>query len=229
VIDNRDLNCSLRGGWQRPASDAWGNPHKNDYLYATVTPGSPTREAVYHPFIRSSDKYTVEIWYPSGSNRSTNSPWTISFDGGSTNVSVNQQIYGAQWVRIASGLPFAQGTNGQVRLSNSGEDEPSVIIGDAVRFVPSKSDFKDLFNGRGLSGWKGDSNYWSVREFPNRDDFEKMRSRLLLRTAAVLRGGPTAAASHGVRRWIDRSVRPSDVLRLMPPTLTQPLSANPTV
>jgi len=56
----------------------------------------------------------------------------VSYNGGSTNVLINQQSNGGGWRLIAAGVDFAKGTNGFVRLGNNAG--PNVVLADAVRF-----------------------------------------------------------------------------------------------
>ena len=77
--------------------------------------------------------YDVYIWYPQGANRANNAPWLVSYDGGSTNVLVNQQANGGAWRLIAPARLFLTGTNGFVRLSNNANI--SVVLADGVRFT----------------------------------------------------------------------------------------------
>ena len=83
-------------------------------------------------------KYDVYVWYPTYSSSSTSAPYLITYSGGTTSVSVNETTSPGTWVLIASGEQFAQGTSGNVKISNNSGDLKSVTA-DAVRFVYSAS------------------------------------------------------------------------------------------
>lgn len=130
VLDNTNSAVSFTGIWTTAtsATDKFGS----DYFFASSST-TVTATATYRPNFLNPGRYDVWLWYPAGANRASNSVWTISSLAGSTNVIVNQQINGGVWRLIAADWPFAEGTNGFVRLSN--QAGPSVVMADAVRFV----------------------------------------------------------------------------------------------
>lgn len=129
VIDNPE--ATFTGEWTEASSS--GDKYSTNYRFATTVPGAATATATWRPNIVTSGRYDVFVWYPEGGNRANNAPYLVSFSGGSTTVPVNQQTGGGAWQLIASGVEFARGTNGFVRLSN--DAGPTVVIADAVRFV----------------------------------------------------------------------------------------------
>lgn len=133
VMEN--YNATYSGTWQTGTSAA--GRLGNDYRFSAVTNGSPTATATYRPNIRVSGKYDIQLYYPQGSNRSTNSQWHISGYAGTTNVGVSQQINGGKWVKIASDIYFARGTEGYVELRNNTGDAGKVVMADAVMFLYS--------------------------------------------------------------------------------------------
>lgn len=128
VLDNAD--ATFVGSWidANLSADKYGT----NYFYAFTVTGSATATATWRPNIITPGKYNVYVWYPQGGNRANNAPYTISYNGGSVTVPVNQQTGGGSWQLIGSGLDFAKGTNGYVRLANNANT--SVAIADAVRF-----------------------------------------------------------------------------------------------
>lgn len=129
IIDNPD--AAFTGSWTlaTPSLDKYGP----NYHFASSVVGAPTATATFRPNITTPGKYDVHVWYPQGGNRANNAPYTIVHDHGSTTVLVNQQAGGGSWQLIASGVEFAKGTNGFVRLANNAN--PSVVLADAVRFT----------------------------------------------------------------------------------------------
>lgn len=134
IIDNSDSSATFVGSWQTGTSstDKFGA----NYHFASTALGG-TSNVTYRPLIATAGNYDVFIWYPQGSNRATNCPWTVVYDGGSTNVAVNQISNGGKWVLIASAKPFAVGLGGYVQLSNDSTQLGKVVMADAVKFVYS--------------------------------------------------------------------------------------------
>ena len=135
ILDNTNAEVAFAGSWQ---TGTGANKYGSDYRFASVAVGGTTN-VTYRPTIVTAGNYDVYIWYPAGGNRCTNAPWSVSFDGGNTNILVNQSINGAKWLLIAGARPFATGIGGFVRLSN----DPGytltniVVMADAVKFVYS--------------------------------------------------------------------------------------------
>ena len=129
VLDNTNPAVSFAGSWSAGSSSS--GFYGADYRYAGSA-ATVTATATYQPNFPNAGLYNVFVWYPQGSNRATNAPWLISYFGGSTNVSVNQQTSGGAWLQIAAARPFSAGTNGFVQLANNAG--PSVVLADAVRF-----------------------------------------------------------------------------------------------
>jgi hypothetical protein len=132
ILDNTNPAVSFNGAWQTGSSslDKFGS----DYRFASTAVGGLSN-AVYCPSIYAPGYYDVLIWYPQGSNRATNAPWSVTYFGGSTNVAVDQTVNGGGWRLIAPARPFQQGTNGYVSLSNDTGSSGKVVLADAVRFT----------------------------------------------------------------------------------------------
>lgn len=129
ILDNTD--AALAGSWTEGTSltDKFGT----NYLFTTSVAGTTTATATWRPKVTTPGKYDVSVWYPEGGNHAADAPYSIAFNGGLTNVLVNQRSSGGAWWLIAAGVEFAKGTNGFVRLANHAG--PSVVIADAVKFA----------------------------------------------------------------------------------------------
>lgn len=125
IVDNP--SATYTGTWTTASSatDKYGT----DYRYATSGSGAT---ATFNANVPVAGNYRVSVWYPAGTNRANNAPYTVNFSGGSLTYSVNQQINGGQWVILGTHY-FAAG-GGQVVLGTTGAN-PSVVIADAVRFT----------------------------------------------------------------------------------------------
>ena len=119
--------------------------------YSTIT-GSTAKWA---PGLTSTGRYNVYVWYPYHSNNTTNAKYTIAYDGGSTDVYVDQTLDGNQW-RFLGNYLFAAGSNGSVTLSVSGAGTHRT---SAVMFDPV---FSDDFEDGNSTGWTVVNGTWSV-------------------------------------------------------------------
>ena len=132
IVDNTD--AVFTGSWVTGSSSS--DRYGADYRYST-TQASETATARWTPTIQAAGNYDVYVWYPQGSNRSAQAPYTVAWNGGSTTVNVNQTSGGGVWNLIASGKPFAAGTSGYVQLGNGTGETSLCAMADAVRFVSS--------------------------------------------------------------------------------------------
>lgn len=131
-LDNTNGEVSYEGLWQ--TGTASSDKYLSDYRFASTVVGG-TNTVTYRPNLPSAGYYDISVWYPQGSNRATNAPWTIVYSGDITNVPVDQSINGGDWRLIASARPFAVGTNGFVQLSNDTGSAGKVVMADGVRFT----------------------------------------------------------------------------------------------
>ena len=131
IVD--DLNATYQGSWT--ISSAEGTNKYGGYFYYTGTASSgTTADATFVPNIIYPGIYNVFIWYPAGTNRTTNASVQISSLSGSQSLRVNQTTNGSGWRTIAQGRSFAQGTSGFVKISNNTGETNRLVIADAVRF-----------------------------------------------------------------------------------------------
>ncbi len=131
VVDNPQARYS--GNWTLGTSspDKFGS----SYQFAqTATSFAPSARAAYTPVLPVTAKYDVYIWYPAGSNRSTNTQVTIFHNGTSLVESVNQTINGGAWRLVAADLGFAAGTNGFATIGNNTGESGKVVMADALRW-----------------------------------------------------------------------------------------------
>ncbi|MFN7141815.1 MAG: carboxypeptidase regulatory-like domain-containing protein, partial [Limisphaerales bacterium] len=127
IIDNPQ--AKVTGSWSTGtiATDKYGD----DYRFRSQ--GSGANHLEYRPTILSNGTYAVYAWYPQGSNRATNAPYVINFDGGSATIRVDQRTNGGKW-NLLGEFNFKAGTNGYVRITDGFTGGGSVMA-DAVKFA----------------------------------------------------------------------------------------------
>jgi hypothetical protein len=130
IID--DGNVVYGGAWSVGSSTSGFSG--TEYRFASTAAGGAAT-ATFRPTINTSGNYDVFIWYLAGSNRATNSPWTIDYNGGTQALAVDQTANGGSWRLLAANKNFAAGTNGFIRLSNDTGFSGKVVISDAVKLV----------------------------------------------------------------------------------------------
>lgn len=131
VIDNTDPGfTALSGSWSTGSSAA--GHYGSDYRFATSVSGSPTASCEWRPSISVAGDYDVQVFYPEGTNRAPDSPFSILHTGGSATVTVDQTTNGGSWVSLGT-FNFASGSSGFVTLANDAGG--SVVMADAVKFA----------------------------------------------------------------------------------------------
>jgi hypothetical protein len=129
IIDN--TNAVVVGtNW----STGTASPDKYGPDYRFDTQGTGANYLQYIPLIPEKGPYQVYAWYPQGSNRTTNAPYVIDYNGGTQTIYVNQQTNGGQWNLLGKYI-FAAGTSGDVKITDAFPDAGKVVMADAVKFV----------------------------------------------------------------------------------------------
>ena len=129
IIDN--TNAAVIGtNWSTGTSsvDKYGPDYRFD------SQGTGANYLQYIPLIPEKGPYQVYAWYPQGSNRTTNAPYVIDYNGGTQTVFVNQQTNGGQWNLLGKYI-FTAGTSGDVKITDGFPDAGKVVMADAVKFV----------------------------------------------------------------------------------------------
>ena len=110
----------------------YASGYNGDLYYAVTDAGGKyVSTCTWTPDIPVAGDYRVYAWWTPHSNRATDAPYTINYNGGSDTVDVNQEINGNQWNYLGT-YNFTAGTSGTVVLTN---DANEYVIADAVRFV----------------------------------------------------------------------------------------------
>jgi len=135
IIDDGDSGYTKSGTWTYATGTA-GTCYNGDYDYCTSVSTSPTKWAQWTPNLTAAGSYKVYVMYRSGSNRCSDAPYTVYYNGGSQTVDVNQTLNGGTWVLLGT-YNFAAGTSGYVRLNNGPAVKSKAIVADAVKFTPN--------------------------------------------------------------------------------------------
>jgi hypothetical protein len=106
VVD--DPAATLVGTWT--VSTAFPNYYGSGYRH-DGNAGKGSKSATFTPNLPAAGNYGVYIWYTADAGRANNVPVDIVYNGGSTTVSVNQQVNGAKWNLLGT-YSFSAGTGG---------------------------------------------------------------------------------------------------------------------
>jgi lysophospholipase L1-like esterase len=132
ILDNTDASgVAVTGAWL--SSAASGGYYGSNYLHNDNT-GQGSKSVLYTPNLPVSGSYQVFLRWTSNANRATNVPVDVIRAGGTTTVTVNQQLNGGQWNLLGT-YTFNAGTSGGVRIRTTSTN--GYVIADAVQFVPA--------------------------------------------------------------------------------------------
>jgi len=128
IVDNPQ--AVFAGAWSTGTSTPghWGDDYR---FVSTGGTGANTANWSFTPGERGF--YNVYVYYPSGTNRSTEARFTVSRDGGSELVTVNQQSSGGSWVLLGSF--WLETDNSYQVVLDDAEADGFVVIADAVRWT----------------------------------------------------------------------------------------------
>jgi len=90
------------------------------------------------PTLPNTASYDIYLRWIASSHAASNVPVSITYAGGSAQVTANQQHEGGEWVYLGT-YPFNAGASGNVVISNPIQTSGYGVIADAVRFVPGVS------------------------------------------------------------------------------------------
>ena len=132
IIDNTDPGFSIVSGSFSTGTTASGR-YGADYRFANSVGATATAEAEWRPDIPQAGVYRVQVWYPDGANRATDSPFRVWHRDGNVSVTVDQTTGGGGWL-VLGDYDFDTGTAGYLTLTDAATTPSRVVIADAVRF-----------------------------------------------------------------------------------------------
>ncbi|MGG1514110.1 polysaccharide lyase family 8 super-sandwich domain-containing protein [Paenibacillus oryzisoli] len=130
IVDNAGSGVTKVGSWTTASTAT--DKYLTNYVHDSNT-GQGTKSVTLTPTLTGAGNYNVYMWWPAHANRATNIPVDIGYDGGSTTVTINQQLNGGQWNLLGT-FPFAAGSGGYVKVRNDGAN--GYVTVDAVKFDP---------------------------------------------------------------------------------------------
>jgi hypothetical protein len=130
IVDDANSTTTFLGNW--PLWSGQPDEYQGGFHYTLKGTGADT--ATFVTTIPSDGDYNVYAWWTAYSNRATNAPYTIYYNGGgqSETVRVNQQANGGQWVYLGN-YYFTAGTDNYVVVSDNAD---GIVVADAVKFEP---------------------------------------------------------------------------------------------
>jgi len=121
--------------------DYWWTWTYNEHTYIFTYVGGPDCWAEFRPYLSQSGTYDVYVSFYADPKSSTQVPYTVYYDGGSTTIDVNQYSTSYYtWREVKLGTwSFDSGGNAAVRVTDhTGEPYDGVLNFnvDTIRFVP---------------------------------------------------------------------------------------------
>jgi hypothetical protein len=128
IVDN--IAAVATGSWT--GSTSAPGYYNTNYMTDGNTGTTGGKSIRFTPDLPVAGAYDVYIRWASGTNRASNTPVDINYDGGSNNYRINQQIDNGVWKYLGT-YNFAAGTAGNVLIRNDSAN--GYVIADAVKFV----------------------------------------------------------------------------------------------
>lgn len=131
IVDNPQ--AAYAGAWTVATSSP--DKFRTNYHYASTTANAlPSAQATFTPNLPTPGQYDVAIWYPQGSNRTTNAPVTVFGSSAIDTNYVNQTAGGGGWRLLMTALDCAAGNGSFAHVGNNSGEPGKVVLADAVRW-----------------------------------------------------------------------------------------------
>jgi hypothetical protein len=132
IIDNPA--ATYVGDWPTVTGNPPNYPYGGNFQKNTTLGNGDT--ATWTPNITEAGDYRVYARWTADIDRATNASYTINYDGGSEQVTVDQQASGDRWILLGT-YRFAVGTSGSVVLTDNAN---GVVIADAIMWLLKEGD-----------------------------------------------------------------------------------------
>ncbi|WP_405806579.1 DNRLRE domain-containing protein [Streptomyces sp. NBC_00210] len=190
--DDGDTGTAAVGEW--PGGTTTGGAATNDD-FAYNKNALTGEKYTWQPQVPETDSYRVDVHYPAASDAATAAPYTVTYNGGTKNYTVNQTGTGGVWKTLdAAEYSFAKGNAGKIVLGDTGSSTTRTLA-DSVRLVNPAQIVKPV----------GKYNVW--HDFPVADTVQKWVSGTAPNYGFVLKatdesgtaptGGPRYEAGDG--------------------------------
>lgn len=134
IVDNADpTGVAITGTWTSSTSTA--GYYRTNYIHDGNTGATGGKSIRFTPGLPASGNYDVYLNWPAGANRASNTPVDVNYAGGTSTLSINQQV-GGSW-QLLGNFSFSAGTAGNVLIRNDGAN--GYVMADAVKFVRSST------------------------------------------------------------------------------------------
>ncbi|WP_328906790.1 golvesin C-terminal-like domain-containing protein [Streptomyces sp. NBC_00234] len=135
LVDDGDAGRTAAvGAWPASGNTAYTQYATNqDYLYNKDTVAGDTY--TWQPSLPEDGDYQVETHYVPATDRATNTPYTVTYNGGTKAYTVNQQAGTAGVWKTLGTHPFKAGTLGKIVLGDGPASTTTTVLADAVRFT----------------------------------------------------------------------------------------------
>ncbi len=131
IMDNSDAaGVSITGAWTASSFDT--GYYGSNYIH-DGNAGKGTKSVTFVPSLAANGQYAVYLRWTAGSNRASSVPVTITHNGGTTTLYVNQQQNGGQW----NSLGTFNLTSGSVAVTIDTTGTTGFVVVDAVNFAPA--------------------------------------------------------------------------------------------
>nr|WP_307795597.1 DNRLRE domain-containing protein [Actinacidiphila acididurans] len=136
-LDNGAAGTAAKGSWPASTNTAYTQYAINQtYQYNKDTVAGDTY--TWQPTVSKAGSYRVDVHSIPASDRATNAPYTVTYNGGTYSGTIDQSAgTGGVWRSLNNGnpLPFAAGTAGKIVLGDGPASSTTSVIADAVRLV----------------------------------------------------------------------------------------------
>lgn len=180
MIDDGATGTAAVGEWPGGTTTG-GAATYDDYAYNKNTATGDTY--TWQPQVPETDTYRVDVHYPAASDAATAAPYTVNYNGGTKNYTVNQTGTGGVWKTLDTGeYSFTKGNTGKVVLGDTGSTTTRTLA-DSVRLVNPAQIVKPV----------GKYNQW--HNFPVTDTVQKWVSGTATNYGFVLKAADESGAA----------------------------------
>jgi beta-lactamase class A len=152
-VDNNASGVVYTGSW----STGTGSRDKFGTNYRYKSKGSGSASVKWNLNVPTTGLYEVCVWFPQGTNRATDAPYTVNHAAGASLVHVNQQNKGGRWVKL--GDYNINAGSGSVVLTDAISNSTKVVLADCVKATLFPVASSDIIVDNSDPGFSASSNW----------------------------------------------------------------------